>query len=203
MAISNYEELKKAITAWLNRGDLDEHIPEFIAIAEAKINRKLRVRQQRKVSQYSISTEQALVPPDFLQVAQISLDGPDGGEIEYVTPQLFTRQRAGADSGPTGYYTLDGEYLRFLPVPGSGDTIYVTYYARVPALSDAAPTNWLLEEAEDLYLAASLMAANTFLRDVEGVTLATAEMADILASMHTANEIDKTSTTPVMRSEAI
>ena len=39
MAITTYAELKTAISNWLDRTDLDDRIPEFIALAEARHRR--------------------------------------------------------------------------------------------------------------------------------------------------------------------
>ena len=44
MAISNYTELKTAVANWLDRDDLTDRIPEFIALAESRFNRLLRIR---------------------------------------------------------------------------------------------------------------------------------------------------------------
>ena len=43
MAIGTYAELKTAVANWLDRDDLTDRIPEFIALAEAKMNRNLRI----------------------------------------------------------------------------------------------------------------------------------------------------------------
>jgi hypothetical protein len=39
MAINNYTELVAAIAEWLARDDLTARIPDFVTLAEAKINR--------------------------------------------------------------------------------------------------------------------------------------------------------------------
>ena len=44
MAISNYGELKTSVANWLDRDDLTERIPEFIALCESMIIRSLRIR---------------------------------------------------------------------------------------------------------------------------------------------------------------
>ena len=45
MAITTYAELKSAAANWLVRGDLTARIPEFISLAEARINRVVRARR--------------------------------------------------------------------------------------------------------------------------------------------------------------
>ena len=44
MAITTYAELQAAAANWLVRGDLTARIPEFITLAEARLNRVLRAR---------------------------------------------------------------------------------------------------------------------------------------------------------------
>ena len=44
MAIGTYAELQTAVANWLDRGDLTDRIQEFIDLAEARINRNLRLR---------------------------------------------------------------------------------------------------------------------------------------------------------------
>jgi len=50
MAISTFAELKTAAANWLDRSDLTDRIPEFIALAEARFNRILRIRAMETVS---------------------------------------------------------------------------------------------------------------------------------------------------------
>ncbi len=45
MALTTYNELKTSVGDWLNRTDLTTVIPDFIALAEAQIERQLRTRQ--------------------------------------------------------------------------------------------------------------------------------------------------------------
>lgn len=41
--ITNYADLQAAIANWLARADLTDQIPTFIALAEARLNRDLRL----------------------------------------------------------------------------------------------------------------------------------------------------------------
>ena len=50
MAIGTYSELQTAVANWLDRDDLTDRIPEFIALAEAKMNRVLRISLMENVS---------------------------------------------------------------------------------------------------------------------------------------------------------
>jgi len=67
MALSTYTELKASVADWLNRTDLTTIIPDFIALAEAQIERTLRTRQMIVRTTASIDTEYSAVPADFLE----------------------------------------------------------------------------------------------------------------------------------------
>ncbi len=45
MAISTYAELKTSIANWLDREDLTDIIPDFIALAETRHKRELKRRR--------------------------------------------------------------------------------------------------------------------------------------------------------------
>lgn len=49
------------------------------------------------------------------------------------------------------------------PTPDAAYPITLAYVARIPALSDANPTNWVLQQAPQMYLYASLLEAEPFL----------------------------------------
>ena len=50
MSITTYAELKSAIANWLLRDDLTSVIPDFIALAEADMNRAIRHWRMEKRS---------------------------------------------------------------------------------------------------------------------------------------------------------
>ena len=53
MALTNYTELKASLANWLNRSDLTTEIADdFIKLAEADFNSKLRVRSMMAQSSY-------------------------------------------------------------------------------------------------------------------------------------------------------
>ncbi len=45
MAISTYAELKTGIANWLDRTDLTDKIPDFIALAESRHRRDFKIRR--------------------------------------------------------------------------------------------------------------------------------------------------------------
>ena len=54
------------------------------------------------------------------------------------------------------------------PAPASACELVLDYFATIPPLGEAQPSNWLLDLFPDLYLSGALVEAYLFLRDAEG-----------------------------------
>ena len=157
MAISNYAELQSAVANYLHRSDLTAQIPDFISMAEAKLNRILRLRAMENVATGSVAASVAL-PDGFVEM--ISLTVNSGGfvyPVTYAVPSSLT-----ADSGIAYRYTLIGDNIKFMPT-GSGETYTLTYYKKFDPLSSGV--NWLITNAPDVYLYATLLEAAPYIRD--------------------------------------
>ena len=57
MALTSYSGLKASIADWLNRSDLTNQIDDFIGLAEADFNAKLRIRQMEQIDAITIDSE--------------------------------------------------------------------------------------------------------------------------------------------------
>ena len=68
MAITTYAELKSSITDFLNRDDLDTVAADFVTLAEADMQRKLRHWRMEKRNTAEIDTQYSAIPADFLEV---------------------------------------------------------------------------------------------------------------------------------------
>ena len=90
MAITNYSELKTAISSWLDRSDLDSVIPDFIALAEARHRRdfKLRRMETRVTANTIADTEYYTLPDNFIAMRNIQLNTDPKTALEYLTPEL-------------------------------------------------------------------------------------------------------------------
>ena len=173
MAINTYSTLQTAVANWLDRNDLTDRIPEFVALAEATFNRVLRLRAMETTvadATPSGSKEDAL-PTGYLQMREIHLATTPVVSLSYITPEIMYRIRAGSTSGKPNSYTIVGDNILFGPTPDGAYDYSMTYYKAFDALSDAAPTNWLITNAPDLYLYGALLQAEPFLMNDERVAL--------------------------------
>lgn len=159
MAITTYAELVTAITtSWMHRSDLAAVAPEFIALAESKINRKLRSRHQElALAETAIDASyQVAIPSTALAVKRMwRTDEPktplNAAPLEFI----IGRQYAG---GLALNYCGEDAKWRF---DGTGNVAGVLYRS-IPGLSSSNTTNWLLTLAPDLYLYACLAEACSY-----------------------------------------
>jgi hypothetical protein len=173
VSISTYTELRGAVGGWLNRHDLTDVIPSFISLAEARLNRELRVRQMVKRSVAILEDNYITLPFDWLEAKNVQINvGGRPKKLEYMTLEQgddYNTRRGGASSGEPLYFNVTGNQLETIPRPSGEPQIELTYYAKIPALSDSAPTNWLLLQWPDLYLYGTLAHSAPYLKDDERV----------------------------------
>lgn len=152
MTIATYGDLKTAIANWTHRSESEDRVAEFIALAEAKINRGLRVRQM-ETALAATAVSSALITRPTDMVAAKALWSTSNGNPPVEQKSLEYVLNNGSDGSIPNYYAWDRTYLRFNTDAGEVEGVY---YASVPALSTTATTNWLLTAHPDLYLMASL-----------------------------------------------
>lgn len=164
MALTTYTELKTAIAARAVRTDLTALIPDFITLTETELNRRLRVRRMIGRATADLADEYSAVPSDFSGVRTFSLTGTPE-RLRYLTPAQMDLAVEGQASGRPAYYSIVGDEFRFYPT--SAATAALTYWRRIPALSDSAPTNWVLTDHPDAYLYGGVLQTALHTRNAE------------------------------------
>lgn len=162
--ITDYSTLKSTIADYLNRQDLLPQIPTFIQLAESEFNTRLRTREMIVRATATSDNEYVQLPSDWLEAINLQIVGGTS-PLRYVTldeadqiveHKLYTKVSA---------YSLMSGAIELVPAPGDDVEIEMVYYAKLPALSDSTPSNWLLVKAPDAYLYGALMHAQPFLMD--------------------------------------
>jgi hypothetical protein len=165
MPIASFAELKGAIASWLARDDLTASIPDFIALFEATANRRLRVRQMQTAASLAPSAGEAALPNDYLAWRRVTWNGNRPRELDYVHPSYLQAAFPDAAAGIPRLFSIEGATLRIRPADEAA--LELAYFQKIPALSDAAPVNWLLTAHPDLYLFGALTEAQGFNVDPE------------------------------------
>lgn len=187
MAISTYNELQSGIGNWLERDDLTARIPEFIALAEARHKREVRIREMLTRADLSISDGDRYVdlPADFLDHKYLRIRVPNNmavrGSRRYFPDLLelnvheMTQQSTNDERRPCNY--VIHEQIEF---DSEADQDYdgeLFYYVELDALSDTNATNALLTRAPDVYLYAALSESAPFLMHDERIQVWEAKYA--------------------------
>lgn len=200
--ITNYGTLEAEIADFLLRDDLTAVIPTFISFAHEKLNRDLRTRQMVQRATASLTTEYTALPANFLQMRDIRLNANPVRSLEQISSEAQNqeRERWGNTAGEPRYYTIIGETIQVFPSPNATYTIEMAYYEKIPALVNAADTNWLLTKAPEIYLYGSLVHSAPYLKDDERIVIWQTLFRDIFNSLTTEDEKSRFGgTTPRMR----
>ena len=173
MAIGTYAALQTAVANWLDRADLTDRIPEFIALGEARMNRLLRLRMME--GKYTASTVGAqrnyALPTGYVQMRNFQINLTPIRPLQYVTPEVYDRLWGGSSSGTPEVYTIVANELQLGPKPDSVMTMEMLFYKKITALSVSNTTEQMLTENPDIYLYGALMEAEPFIMNDERVGL--------------------------------
>lgn len=173
MAISTFGELKSAVADWLKRSDLTSSIPTFVALAEANIRRDVRVRAMEQEATGTLTTTTLALPTRFLEARRVVL----GDDVqEYKVPGEWYL----VDAAETGEYTILGESFHFQKLADYA----IQYWQGFAAFSADGDTNWLITNAPDVYLWASLEQAAIFIRDDSMAGIARAQYQNAIARLN-------------------
>ncbi len=170
MAITTYAELKSAIADELNRQDLTAVIPNFISLAEARLNRDLRVRQMvKRANAVTVSGNRYIsLPLDWQEAKNLQITtGGRNIRLEYATLDYADTYNAsrGDAAGVPIYFNVTGSEIELIPKPGAEYPVEMAYYGRITPLSDTATTNWLLSNWPDVYLYGALIHSAPYLKE--------------------------------------
>lgn len=191
MPITDYNSLQAAISDWMARSDISGVAADFIALAEARLNRLLEpvgttanltgISNSNVVSIASL----ALVEPVSLYITAYQRE-------KFIPPSaLGTFYEQDTPNIPSNW-AIEGQNIRFdcpldIPYP-----IRFTYQGRF-ALSDAAPTNEFLTNSPDLYLAASIVWGSVYVKAAPDVSMWSSMLDAFVAEVRSINAQKKRS----------
>lgn len=196
MAISTYTELKTAAANWLHRSDLTARIVEFISLAESSLNRNMRLRAMVNSANITVtqSSAAASLPTGFLSLLEFTDDYYN--PITPMTQAEYLRMKT-TEEGKPEYYVLDSG-ITFECPSDAAYTYLMRYYKAWDIATDS--TNWLLTNAPNVYLYATLAEAAPFMQDMNlgqtYIALRDAAIKEVIRHDH------RTATLPTLRVDA-
>lgn len=172
MSITTYAELVTALdgsSGYLHRTDLTAKIPDFIRLAESRINRKMRLllQEQESTLTATIGSRTMAVPTRFgTPIALWLTTYLPRTDLIYVNPEALPVSNSNSASS---YYTVDGSTIA---TENPADIAY-TYTFRYLTVFDLATTltNTVLTDYPDIYVYGALVASVPWTRDNSNLEL--------------------------------
>lgn len=193
MAITTYSELKTAVADFLNRDDLTSAIPNFVALAEASLNRRMRAPEMVTRATVTVDAEYENRPADWMETIRYQINTNPITVVEFVTPEEAIIQKTKfSAAGVPMFFSTVGTQFQHVPAPDGSYTGELMYYARVSGLSDTNTSNWLLTANPDIYLYATLVQSAPYLKEDERIGIWASILERLMAEYEIAEQRAKT-----------
>ena len=163
MAITNYSTLQTAIANWLHRSDLTATIPDFIALAESRINRVLSARGTETESVLTATAHSEFVdlPADFGAPIVLWLES-FAPRQELILKQASELNYSPIESFPN-FYAIKSNQIQFDRIASDNYPLRLRYLQNLDIAT--TDTNYILTNHPDIYLYGALVEAASFIRD--------------------------------------
>ena len=198
MALSTYDEIKTSIANWADRADLAQFIPDFVALCEARFNRELRLRSMEQKEYANTVGGQAnyALPTNYLQMREFRLNTNPTVSMQYVSPEIYEAWNVG--SGQPKYYTIIANEIRLGPVPSGVYEMEMLFWRKFPNLTSSITTNWMLQNAPDVYLYGSLLELEPFIQNDTRIGIWAAGYSKAISDIQLQDDKDRHSGSALM-----
>jgi hypothetical protein len=162
-----YSDLQADVTKFAFRNGDEEFegaVKRFIQLGEAALNRELSLLQQETDVPLtgSVGSRFLTLPTDFVE--PISLHLLTGGGYQELRPDVAGEMPLQQSNGWPSAWAINGSNIQ-IDTPCDQVHSFTFRYRGKFALSDDKPTNWLIENHYDVYLAAAMGWGAAFMRD--------------------------------------
>lgn len=172
-----YSELETIITDTIQSDDeesFEDHIPDFVRMAEASIMRlaQLGVMSKTATTPCNVASEFITLPTDYIAPLHISVI--DGDEHRLLIQKDMSwllaayPSTASADYDLPRYYAVDDENsIRLRPIPDDDYTVWFEYSHKPESLVDvdSDETTWISDNMRPALVYGSLMHAALYIAD--------------------------------------
>jgi hypothetical protein len=201
----NYSEIINAAKQYTDREDdeVDSNMDTFIAMAESRINRLLKTREQTTRAYTATVTGQEYypLPTDYAGIRDIQINSTDIGStsysMSYLNPMQFNVVRNTSFCGAY-YYCIIADQFQIFPILDEGQTIEIVYYQKVPALTSGSNTNWLSETSPDVYIAGIVSEIEAFVKNYEVAKAWDSKMTRCIDELDNSDVIERWSGSPLV-----
>lgn len=169
MSIVDFASLSTSVANWLHRSDLALLIPDFITLAEGKLNGDLESRSmETRVTLSTVASTRTLaLPTDMLEMKRLLVTDTDPAAVMvYKSPdELVADNPFITATGRPYFFTVIGANLELAPTPDGIYPLELVYEQRIPALTASNTTNWLLTQQPNAYLFGALIESVAYTQD--------------------------------------
>lgn len=213
MAISTYATLVTAIGSWLkDRGSLyTTDAPDFITLGEGVFNYgfegdvinvpALRVRDMETKTDLTPTSNVCTLPSDYLAYKRVVELASIRRPLTYITEEGADGLYPTRAGGLSCHFMIIASTLTALPL--SSNNIELTYYARVPALTASATTNWLLTKHPGIYLRAAMFMAAEWDKDDKEMLKQGSMLAGLVNGFNSADNLAKFGNAGIVNTEVV
>jgi hypothetical protein len=163
--LDTYNGLVTAIQNELHRSDLAAYVPDWITLAESRINKNLRVRQMETSSASTMASGVIAVPTNYLSLknAYISSIQPYQALERKTDTWIYDNYPYRVATGTPKFIAREGTNFIFGPYPDSNYVVQLVYWNRFLPLSTA--TNSIFTAYPGLWLFGALCESAPWLKD--------------------------------------
>ena len=164
-----FTALKQSVANFLAKSNLISIIPDLVYMAELRLFRRLDLlaMEDSETGTLTAGTATLALPTGYRRTLAFYVSSSSTNyPIKVVSPDEMFRSSLAVDTGQPRLMAVIGSTLTFAPTPDS-DYTYVHHFAgSLDHLQDATGgTNWLLTNAPDVYLYATLVEAEAYLKN--------------------------------------
>jgi len=179
-----YATLKTDVIARSHRGDIASVVGTLIANAEAYLFRELQAVELEGEDTGTTTGSVIPLPAGFMAVQRLVIGGVTLGY------ENGTQTTTSVTTYPLAYTVEEGA-IRLIDPVADGTAYALHYSAKLEALSDTNTTNWLLDNAKDLYMAAAMAEVGRHTRNQNLVAENTALIPGLIESVRSFSQRKK------------
>lgn len=155
--ITDYASLKAEAIEWMDRAGQIGKAETWVQLGEAKLNRKLGPMETDALLAATVGSRDLDISSlNVVQPLALFIAEPGCAEIT-VQPQSAATMPYEVGPGRPEMFAVEQFWTIHLNRPADAEYPFRFHYSGRFALSDAAPTNWLLTNHPDVYLAVVLV----------------------------------------------
>lgn len=162
---TTYAELKTEVADWFERNDLTSVVDTFIDLAEAEMQRELKLQSFETVGNVTITNGSGSLPTGFNKARSVYWSGDPNRILRYVTPDELSRIAASSPSF-VSWYSIVGSSVKV--ADDQSGTLVMTYTANFTPLDSTNTTNSILTNHPSVYLYGALTHAAIYCKDFDG-----------------------------------